>query len=345
MPFRTPLDLYQDRLTALDRRRLLRPMTLTETLDSAFRVIQLYGVRILLATIIPTALCYLSLIFFNTFVLPTVFGASSNVVLEQVSEIAIASGILFFNILPLLIIGVSYGVAFTSRVTVRHMLGDKPNLPEIEDESRLAHLGMASTIAATLIQIFSVPIFVTISLIGITILQQSTPNNLILDIIAVTLWTLGTVCAILIPPIVAGKVSLSTSVFVAEGQSGLAASKRSSQLVKGSGFVPSGYASIWGLWLLVAFIDLCIWTGLQGIFSILGIVSYADYLRTTGEFGTLMSGAINALPSFLVLWLTIPVISASLTVLYYDRRVRMEAYDIRILAQDVFKADSSRNTH
>lgn len=342
MPFRTPLDLYQDRLTALNKRRLLKPMSFSEVFDSSVRVIQLYGLRILLSTLVPTSICYLSLIVFNTFVLPTFFGAKSDAVLDQVSEVITAGGLLVFNIIPLMILGASFGMAFTSRLATRYMLGDKPDLDDIEQESQSAHLGMARTIGAMIVCSLWIPLVVVLAFLGITVVQQSIKSALVIDIISILLYTFGVLAAFLIPPILAGKVSLATSAFVSEGLAGFTACRRSAQLMKGSGHVTSGYGVLWGIWLLVLFIDLCLWAGFQGIFAILGISGYADFLQSSGQWGLLAGGAIASLPSFFVLWLTIPVFSAATTVLYYDRRVRMEAYDIRILSQDVTKANLAR---
>ena len=50
----------------------------------------------------------------------------------------------------------------------------------------------------------------------------------------------------------------------------------------------------------------------------------------------IVEGVVGLLPYFLSLWVTIPVWAVTVTIIYYERRVRLEGYDIEALAQDVW---------
>lgn len=336
------MDAYQDRLTAMDRRRLLRPLTQTEIIDQAVRVLQLFGLRLMGASLLTSSLYYLSMVFFATFVAPTIMGAQATGFWGQAAEIAVAGLILLFNIVPLFVIGISFGTLMTSRLAAHYMMGDRSETDSIESDAFRGIFGMAATIGVALFRTM-LCVFVAIAFwLVAAMLSQTFPGNVWLDLFVVLTSAFGVLSSAVIPPIVMGNVSLAPVVYAVEGVSGTVACKRSKTLLSGQGHVPSGYGNLIGSWLLVIFVGFCLYGGLSAAFGVLGIFEWSSAMRSSGRFGPLLAGIVDTLPMFVSLWIAIPLYSSILTVLYYDRRVRMEAYDIKILAQDVLRSHTGR---
>ena len=50
----------------------------------------------------------------------------------------------------------------------------------------------------------------------------------------------------------------------------------------------------------------------------------------------IVEGVLALVPYFLSLWVVIPVWAVTVTIIYFERRVRLEGYDIEALAADVW---------
>ena len=56
----------------------------------------------------------------------------------------------------------------------------------------------------------------------------------------------------------------------------------------------------------------------------------------------MLEGMVFGVPTFVSLWLLLPLWSTAMTVLYYDRIVRIEAYDVSLILEDI-KNESRRS--
>lgn len=342
MPFKTPMDVYADRLSAADRRRLLRPMASTELIDQAVRLIQIHGLKLLRATLLPTSLCYLALASFSVLVAPTIFGAQSDQFQGQVAEVLLALVMFLFACVPLFIMGIAYSVNLTSRLTARYMMGDPVEFEKEAEVAQRGQLGMAGTILVSVLSVSSSALLVALAYVGVATLDTLNPDNLLIDLLVVGTITLGSLALVVVPPIALGRAFLAPVINAIESKTGLQSLRRSKHLMAGAGHVPSGYSHLLAIVTLVGFVALCIWGGLVLTSNLTGLANYAESIRGIGRFGPVFAGLVDAAPGFLTAWLSIPLLSAIMTVLYYDRRVRLEAYDIKILAKDVLQADRSR---
>ena len=79
-----------------------------------------------------------------------------------------------------------------------------------------------------------------------------------------------------------------------------------------------------------------------GIYTVLQFLNVAEFLTSfTSEAWafSLINGVVDALPLWISLWLIIPFWGSVTTALYYDRRVRLEGFDIKTLNEDIAHAD------
>ncbi|MEQ1936128.1 MAG: hypothetical protein ABL962_19915, partial [Fimbriimonadaceae bacterium] len=79
-----------------------------------------------------------------------------------------------------------------------------------------------------------------------------------------------------------------------------------------------------------------------GIGSGIGLLFSFDEFNVWLESSSgadLSTKLLEIIPTFLAIWLLVPVWAVTTTLIYFERRVRLEGYDIEALAQDVWRND------
>lgn len=132
-----------------------------------------------------------------------------------------------------------------------------------------------------------------------------------------------------IPGIILASLLLVTvCVFVLEGKSVTASISRSWNLTSGDGF------KAFGLLLMMALISMVISLGLEGAATFVTEYYYpslGDPTSSVFAFGIVAKGVLQALGSAFVM----PVYAAAVLLFYYEMRVRKEAYDVQVLAENL----------
>ena len=124
-----------------------------------------------------------------------------------------------------------------------------------------------------------------------------------------------------------------------EGLKPREAARRSVALMKGIGPIQSGYGNVWTLYVVLFFVSLLVGLGLNGALGMLGFPDrFASHLDNLPYGGLLVEG-LRLIPLFLWVWTIVPVWSVTITIIYYERRIRLEGYDIEALAADVWRTD------
>jgi hypothetical protein len=135
--------------------------------------------------------------------------------------------------------------------------------------------------------------------------------------------------------------ALAPAAMVLEGASVGQAVRRSVHLMRRDRVHGSGGGTIWLLFVLLVLLYLLMQFGVGGSLEAVG---YPETVRGWIS-GLPLSGviveALALLPTFVVIWTLVPLWSAATTILYYDRRIRLEGYDIEALAEEVWRADKS----
>jgi hypothetical protein len=127
-----------------------------------------------------------------------------------------------------------------------------------------------------------------------------------------------------------------------EGTTVREAARRSSTLLKSYGFHGSGGQTVWMLYSLLVLLWLLVGVGIGQSLELVGFPDNMRGLISGLPFSPLILEALRLVPTFLVIWTLTPVWAATTTIIYYDRRIRLEGYDIEALAEDVWRADRSR---
>lgn len=342
MPAKTPLELYRDRMRAVDRRYLLRPMTDSETTETAFRVFQAYAGRILAATF-PTAILTLSAVTFLTaFVFPNFFATQSDKLSGQIAELLLAYGVGLLVVVPLLTIGMAHAIGVVTRYASAFVLGSQPDHAEISATAWRSLGRMIRVTGFYMLRAFGISALFSIMFVISGILSQVGVNSLGLDVLVVGLEVLGFFGSIAAIIYSIFRHSLAIAVFLNENVSVRDAFKRSKLLSQRHGHIVSTDTSIFSSLLTFTFIGLLLWGGMYGGLQLVNEIVHFDALHNTGVFGVLLQSAIRSLPMFLVFWMIPPVWSSYQSVLYFRRRVEIEAMDIHVLTEDIRSSKRGR---
>ncbi|MCB0825033.1 MAG: hypothetical protein KDC26_02485 [Armatimonadetes bacterium] len=342
MPAKTPLELYRDRMRAVDRRYLLRPMTDSETTETALRVFQAYAGRILAATF-PTAILTLSAVTFLTaFVFPNFFATQSEKLSGQIAELILAYGIGLLVVVPLLTIGMAHAIGVVTRYASAFVLGEEPDHPEIASTAWQTLGRMIRMTGAYMLRAFGVSALFSVMFVISGILSEAGVKSFTMDVLVVGFGMLGFFGGFAAVIYTIFRHSLAIAAFLNEKVSVKDAFKRSKTLSQKHGHINSTDTSIFSSLLTFSFIGLLLWGGMFGGLDLLNDLVHFDTLHNTGVLGMLLQSAIYALPTFLVLWLIPPVWASYQAVLYFRRRVEIEAMDIHVLTDDVRASKRSR---
>lgn len=336
----SPLDFYKQRMRSIDRRRLLRPMRTGEIIDLALRCYQVLARPILRLTLIPMLFCYAGLVFVATFVLPQLVQTSQpDSLAGQVSEVLIAYGVGLAVALPLFVVGLGYASGLTVRLVSDFILGDPVSIVKARDAAAVAAKSMTKLLFSVFFRSFFILLLAGAMLLLSALLEAEGLENGVVFLLASITSVGAIVIGFLAVPIVLCMYALCPQVAVIEGLPSKACLNRSRALMKSHRYQTGASESIIGIWLIMAFVALAIYFGAGLVIGMTGLEAWLRNLLQIGPAGSVAAAMLEMLPAYITLWLVLPIWSAVTTILYYDRRVRLEALDIWMLADDVLKAD------
>jgi hypothetical protein len=335
MPRWDPFALYSSRLRSADRRRLLRPLKTVEILETAVRAYQTNAGSLLSASIGPMLLSYVAFVFLRTFVLPAFTTTGRGLSQEaQYVELAVATLAAFGVGLPLLVLGVGLATARNVPLVSAFVMGERT----VEDgrEARTSW----SVIGALLIVTGKMVLWVSPSLLlGLWAVVESRRANSSDAAIAVTFAVLSLVFFGLAAVSSLSACGLAPVVASLEEASARTAVRRSKHLCRLVPFHGSVGPTLFAALLLVVFLGVILNLALQFPLQLFAIDGIVRNMGGPTGLGTLLAGALTAVPDFAAVWLVMPIFQAAVTVAYFDRAVRLEALDIRVLTEDVRRAD------
>lgn len=322
-----------------DRRSLLRPMSSGQIIDTATRAYQRLGKSILQLTAAPMLLCFCVLLFFFLFLGPAFFRTSNpESIGTQLVEAAIIGLVALFVALPLFLIGLGYAQALITRLVGDFVLGNKP-----DENSALAAAsrGLKTTVRVLMRTFVAAFLGLAVGLgflaLGALLTERSSPDNPLPALLGVL-----SIVAFCIAPflfvIVLLRCALAPSIVVLEEASAKQAVERSQRLLSATRGQVGGSGTLIGLASLCLLVFLMLWGATTAGFGMLGLFEHVRNFFGDGPLGMILQGLVAMLPAYFALWVTMPIWSTACTILYFDRRIRLEGYDITVLEQDVRRA-------
>ncbi|MBX3112914.1 MAG: hypothetical protein KF857_13020 [Fimbriimonadaceae bacterium] len=339
MAAQTPFDLFQARMRSIDKRRLLKPMRDSEVVDVATRVYQNLAGPMLRQSLVPMAFCYAAIVQVYAFVLPLIFQTKTDQLAGQVGEVVVGLTVALLVSLPLFVLGVGYTMAVCGRLAADFVMGDPP------DEKAAASLAMKSTpsmmrLMGDITLRAAGPVLAGVAFMTVSAVMGQRAGDeaaLLSGFLAV----IAFLCSLVAVPWALYSYALAPTAMVFEGVKGKAARQRSRLLMKSYPFHGAAGSSLLIVWLIIFLVGVSLFAGFSILVSLVAATPFYQGLSFSGTGGQLMKTMIEMLPAFFTCWLAVPLYATTTTVLYFDRRVRIEAFDIRTLAEDIKNADRS----
>lgn len=314
----------------------LRPMRASEILDLSLRVYQQMGWTFLKHTVVPALLALAAAIFvwFNVAPVLTTTDHPEDVI-AQLGELAAALGLAIVVGIPLVVGALASASATLTLLTSDFMAGNQPN-------PAAARVRARESIVPLMWVALRVGAF---SASGVVLCGVAIGGAALIDAVthSESLWVAlvaGLALFALIPAIGGmlwglSRYSLAVPAVVLERLGAAQACRRSVALMGGT---PSGYDAMHMLWAVLGLITLVILGGLFLSLYALGVHDWVEAARPLGPIAEVLDSAVSLLPWFALIWVVVPVWSTTATLLFYERRIRLEGYDIDALAQEIWRA-------
>ncbi len=334
---------YQRRLRSIDRRRLLKPYASSELIDTSLRLYQRIAWPVLRATAAPMLLCLVALTFYAGFVIPGFFTSSAADLPGELAEIGLVTVIGLGVALPLFATGLGLSAVQTVPLVSQQVMGEI--VPRRGGGVALqATVSMVACALVVLVLTIGPALLFGFGMVLGMVAERTGTQNMVTDVVSglsiVGLYTLGWALV----PLGLHYFGLAPVVSVLEGSGPWAAVKRSARLVRSVRWQTAASGATFGAALLLGLLGIALFTALQMLVGAFDLARLVDrHLMGTG-LSQLAAGAVSSLPGYLTLWFLVPVWTAVCTVLYYDRRVRLEAFDIQVLTADIESENETRRT-
>jgi hypothetical protein len=340
MSAQSPLDFFRMRMRSVDRRAMLRPLTTGEMGETAIRVVQRAGAGLMGAALAPAAVVYAVLVFFFAFAAPAIFSrAPANVdPVGQATAVVMAYAVFILVGLPLMAISLASLTGLATAYAAAFVLGEDVTPEKIKAQVESRRGVIASAVGRTLWACAGLLVIALLLVAVSAAISVSVRSNIWIDVFNVAVVTLFWAAFLLTLPLGAVRYGLAPAAALIEGREGKASLRRSQELLQAKDHVPGGGFTI--LWAMIAyaFVGLLLWGGFSALFGMVDLTTLVSRWLPVSAWTTVVIEAIQGLPFFLAIYLMLPVWAAHMTLLYFDRRVRIEALDIYVLQEDLSHA-------
>ncbi len=336
----SPEQFMQKRMRSVDRRRLLQPRTTSQIVDFTARTYQKLAWPIMRLTVPSTFLFFVSLVFFQTFILPGIFQTQAPGDLrQQFEEVMLVVSLGVFVGLPIALLAMSYSIGLASRAVAEYVLEQK-----VDTDSALeASSKGVRTMFPLLINIFfrsGIYLVIAGALFMVSAYFESTGNEIVAEGMTV-IAVLGLTVSLIIVPIFFGSLSMAPAVAAIEGVGAKRALERGGILIKKARHISSGYDALLHVWVIAVVCGALLWGGTYAVLGESGAIGVLEEAAGQNFLWSIFAETVAALPGLFTIWLIIPYLACGLTVIYFDRRVKLEALDIETMAHDVIKGTES----
>ncbi len=316
----------------------IRIQSAGELYDAAFGLYRQSGFELLRLIFIPATISFGLIALALRTVLPNLFSTNNpDSIWQQASEVAFLMMISILCVAPVVLVAYSYMTSCISLYVADIHLGRRPNLVAIQ-RSVWKRLGTLVAINfLVLLKVLLIPV-VSVGLLLLSALMdvQTGSSDSYVPFISL-LGVLGIVVGMITVPIAFSWSSIEPVVAIQESCSAKQARKRSKELLKPLG--PTGRGTAVGL----LFVTLLLQLLLYGAFSIPAEL-FRDFMISNGvdKSNLLLISLfefLNIFGAYTSFLLVHPILISGLTLIYFDRRILVDGFDIELLAKDVWRND------
>ncbi|CAN5538946.1 hypothetical protein BH11ARM1_BH11ARM1_14550 [soil metagenome] len=326
-------------------------MTSSEVLDASLRLYQRRGLTFLRLSAVPTIFCLAAITFVIVYVLPAL-GTTKNAtdIGVQTGEVAIRLALAVFIGGPLFLVGLTYATIMVVKVTSEDIEGRECSDREAEQTAqrllgRMFWLNMRELLYST-----SGIIVATAILLSGSLITMVTPESSPVAGLVAVVGLIGFAVGGLIFLSVISRDAVAVPCAVIEDLGAKQAGKRSRALLslpktKNPYVIKhgNGYGNIWNVYFLMAMLGTASYASIAGAFELTGIQDALTGNMSTGLVKTVIESLITLLPVYLTLWALIPIWATTITLVYYERRIRLEGFDIESLARPLKSSHDRAN--
>ncbi len=311
-------------------------MTSAEMLDLALGAYRTLGWTLLRSALAPTLICTSAVAFVVDYVIPSL-GTTRHVgdQAAQVVEAAITVGLAILVGLPLFAFGFAYISGVSVRLASEFTVGDQPDLEAAQRAAR-ANLYRVTWVILRGLMLALLPFVISLALFfvgGFWTNSGADTDGIASGLVGLSF--LGMLVGIVFFFLIAANQSLAAPVILIEELPWRAAVRRGRNLLRNVAFHGSGVGAMWSLYWYTALASFVIWLGAGGVLALLGARDVLDRALAGWPVQSVALTAFDLLPIFLVIWAILPFWGVAATVIYYERRIRLEGYDIDLLAKDI----------
>jgi len=236
---------------------------------------------------------------------------------------------------PLCLLGLNYPLGFTSSYIGQALRGDIPDEKLARAEAEKGFWARMLTIGPAMLLTFG-PLALAVVLMGASSTLEKFAGSESWQVYLSTFLIVGGLFISLFSvPVGLFATSLTVPVQVWEGAKPFQAFKRCRDLARN---IPR-HGSATNTLVNMGIVSLFAFIALDGTLALMSLLltqsSYLESFYARTFAGAVVKGAIEALPAYLALVFVLPLIASCVTVLYFERRVRLEAYDIDVMTADV----------
>lgn len=324
-----PRDRLERRRLA-DPRPLLRPYEDGEIVDLTTDLYRRLLGELWPKMLGPSLLIFASVVFLFTFIFPGLFQASAGASeTQQTAEVLIALGLGVLVCTPMAVGGMATATYHCVKAATRVIMGSP------EEETGLADLAaFVRSYIAHLHLIILPPVISLLAFFGSSRVGEGTTQE---DALAVFLTTVGAFAlatSVVVFLVFLGRTLLLGPVMILEGSRGKNALARSRYLISNRPFSPNVVGPMVGVLFACLLILIVLGVGLQVILS-LALTAATGLQGQLGPGVSLFFQVVSALPYLGGIMLVLPLWGIVSTVVYFDRRVRFELLDVRMMAEDL----------
>ncbi|MFZ4508290.1 MAG: hypothetical protein ACOYON_11410, partial [Fimbriimonas sp.] len=134
-----------------------------------------------------------------------------------------------------------------------------------------------------------------------------------------------------------GTYAVCPQIAVLEGANVRQTLKRSRELLQMQVPHQSGQGAIWAVYGVLFLLTVAMWLGTAAAFEVLHVHAMVEEALRGSGVEVIASTALDLLPPFFAIWTLVPLGALAITMVYFDRRIRLEGLDIELLARNATK--------
>lgn len=307
-----------------------------ELIDEAVAVYQKVGLRMLGMLTLPLLLVAACVVFGSEYVIPALSETSNpENVAVQVGEAAFTLCIALFVAVPLVAGALSYACALAASLTADHIMG---RVVDFEAAQRAARKALPALIKATLGHFAWLLLGYVVAVLFLFVGALTLDSDTVVSTVTSAGAYIALIASLVVGPLVLFRFSLAPQGILFEDLSARKALRRSAALLRKAAWAPSGYSGLFEASFVIGLVLLLLGSGFASIAALFDLDQHLDTLASLSPSYELGWMVFDLLFVEAVLLLPVPLWGVITTLTYFERRARIEGYDIDTLALEARRA-------